>query len=147
MKNLVTKVLGKFEFNGENSIFARDIREKILRIHAVHSDKTEMFIQKLIVNSRKLSKALNSRNRVNLFLTNLLESFEKEHELMVRIIETNQVKENEMMYLACKHKLSVIIRAKRRFGKIKTDKEEMKSFLGKYINNKRFEQKYRLQYN
>jgi hypothetical protein len=147
MKNLITNWIDKFEFNFDYSIFAGRLRDKILRAHNVHSVNVDMLITKIIVGNRRFGKFLNGNSRVKFFLTTILESFEKEHELMVSMIEFKEVGRDEQKYLMCKHRISAIIRAKRRFSKIRNNKEEMKSFLEQYINNKRFATKYKLQHN
>jgi hypothetical protein len=147
MKNLITNWIDKFEFNFDYSIFAGRLRNKILKFHNVHSVNVDLLITKIVVSNRRFGKFLNGNTRVKAFLTTLFESFEKEHETMFSMIEFKEVSRDEQRYLLCKHRISAIIRAKRRFSKIRNNKEEMKSFLEQYINNKRFAVKYKLQHN
>ena len=77
----------------------------------------------------------------------LLDAFSKEHSMLFTMIEFGDVDANKERYLLCKLRISVLIRANRRFNALVKEDDYFKDLLTEYINKKRFEKKYELQSN
>lgn len=149
MKNIkfITKRLEKFELLLQNSIFANRLKRDFVLIFYTLADKFLFFEKTCRIRIILLYKYLNGRLRTKTFLMNLLDSFSDEHSLLFTMIEFGDVGENKERYLLCKHRISVLIRANRRFNVLMGKNEYLKDFLTEYINKKRFERKYELQSN
>lgn len=149
MKNIkfITKRLEKFELLLQNSIFVNRLKRDFISIFYTLADKFFLFEKTCRVRIILLYKYLNGRARSRRFLMDLLDSFSDEHSLLFTMIEFGDVDKNRERYLLCKHRISILIRANRRFNVLIEKNEFLKDLLIEYINKKRFERKYELQSN
>jgi len=143
-----TKKLFKFELNEQKSIFAKELIIKSVTI----SESVAMTLDKIAHRVKNTSvlvyKYLLGRNRTRLFLYDLINSFEEEHNILFSMIEFKEANDRRDKYLFHKHRISCLIRAKKRLVNLsQKNKFDTKDFLTEYITQKRFKQQYSLQPN
>ena len=143
----ITKGLEKFELLLQNSIFANRLRRDFTVIFYTLSDNLCLFAKKCRIRLLLAYKYINGKSRARRFLMDLLDAFSDEHSLLFTMIEFGDVDKNKERYLLCKLRISVLIRANRRFNALVQDNEYFKDLLTEYINKKRFQKKYELQSN
>lgn len=145
MKNVITKRLEKFVSNAQNHIFASRFREKAGAFNELVLSGSDALIKSVVGTYRKTHKYVYGKQRIKNFLINNIGSFEREHIVIVNMIEDQNVKENWERYLQCKNRISAILRANRRMTSLKaTDRKEVQSYLNEYITRRRFAPKYEL---
>jgi hypothetical protein len=143
----ITKGLEKFELLLQNSIFANRLRRDFTVIFYTLSDNLFLFAKNCRIRLLLAYKYINGKSRARRFLMDLLDAFSDEHSLLFTMIEFGDVDKNKERYLLCKLRISVLIRANRRFNALVQDNEYFKDLLTEYINKKRFQKKYELQSN
>lgn len=143
----ITKWLEKFELLLQNSIFANRLRKDFAIIFYTLSDNLFIFAKNCRIRLLLAYKYINGKARARVFLMNLLDAFSSEHSLLFTMIEFGDVEKNRERYLLCKLRISVLIRANRRFNALVDDNEYFNDLLTEYINKKRYQKKYELQIN
>jgi len=131
-----TKLLEKFVSDLQNDNFANRLKEK-----AILLDKNmEFAFKKVVLTYKKVVKYSNGKLRVKHFLIDNLDSFEREHKIIVNLIENHNVEAKWDEYTRSKSCISAILRANRRMGLLKiTDNDEVKSYINQHICHRRFE--------
>ena len=143
----ITKWLEKFELKLQNSIFANRLKRDFSLIFYTLVDNFCLFEKTCRVRLLLAYKYINGKPRARRFLMELLDAFSDEHSMLFTMIEFGDVDKNKERYLLCKLRISVLIRANRRFNTLVQENEYFKDLLTEYINKKRFERKYELQSN
>ncbi len=143
MKKIITKKLEKFVSNEQNPIFASRFREKAQFINELVYRGADTILKGIVGTYRKTYKYAWGKQRVKSFLISNIDSFEREHIVIVNMIERQNVKENLERYLQCKSRISAILRANRRMTSLKaTDKNDVQSYINEHITHRRFAPKY-----
>jgi hypothetical protein len=140
-EKILTKRIEKFVSNLKNPIFADRFLGKLSAFNQGVGDGTEKAINCIVKTCRKVSKYTYGKDRIKRFLINNINDFEKDHNYIVDVIEVGDVKDNLERYLACKGRISAILRANRRMNLL-TDNTRMQSYINEYLTRQRFEKKY-----
>lgn len=145
MEKFITKRLEKFVSDVQNPIFADRFREKVSAFNDQAGKYSLKAVMGVVRTYRKTCKYVYGKERVKRFLIGNINSFEQDHNEIVNLIESGDVKENWEKYTGCKSRISAILRANRRLNSLKvTNNETVTSYLNEYINRRRFEKKYEL---
>lgn len=143
MEKKLTKRLEKFVSNAQNHIFAGGLRSKVSALNESVTDGLEKAVKNVTSGYRKVDKYVCGKGRTKRFLMESMGTFEKEHNFIVSMIESGDVKDNWDTYVKCKGRISAILRANRRLNSL-TDNTKVKSYVNEYITRRRFEKKYQL---
>ncbi len=141
----LTKRLEKFVSIAQNHIFADGFRSTVNALNEKAADHAEMAIKSIVTTYRRTRKYVYGKDRTKRFLMSNISVFEREHNVIVDMIEHGNVKDNWATYLNCKNRISAILKANRRLNSSKfADSENVKSYLSEYITRRRLEKKYQL---
>ena len=133
----------KFVSNLQNDTFASKFRRMLMKFN----DYLEMAVKFIILTRRRFDKYSNGMLRVKRFLMKNISDFEKDHRMIVSLIDDRSLDDEGNMerYLRCKNRVSATLKANRRIMSFKvTNDDEMKSYLAEYIHRKRFSNTYEL---
>ena len=133
----------KFVSNLQNDTVASKFRRMLMKFN----DYLEMAVKFIILTRRRFDKYSNGMLRVKRFLMKNISDFEKDHRMIVSLIDDRSLDDEGNMerYLRCKNRVSATLKANRRIMSFKvTNDDEMKSYLAEYIHRKRFSNTYEL---
>lgn len=153
MRNFITKKLEQFELSYQKSIFAHRLKglsllNKLGEMFIYTSEKVYLFSKYCYVRAILFTKYVYGKRRTKYFMSNLLDDFEREHNILFSLIEFKETDKRWQEYMVQKNKICILIRAKRRFTKIVNKNNiEIKELLSEYINQKRFEREYKYSIN
>lgn len=111
-------------------------------------EKLEAAFIKTRTKSRRVYKYLYGKSRTKSFLTQRLDDFNTEHQILFSLIENGDVKDKNVLYNKSKHNISINLKATRAISRNKLmKKEDVSKFMYDYLNNKRFRREGSLVYN
>ena len=143
IKNVIIKSMEKFVSNLQNDTFASKFKENLIKFN----DRLEMAVKFIILTRRRFYKYSDGTLRVKRFLIKNIRDFEKDHRMIVSLIDDRSLDDEGNMerYLKCKNRVSATLKANRRIMSFKVmNNDEMKSYLNEYIFRKRFFNNYEL---
>jgi hypothetical protein len=145
MISRITKKLSKFEMQIQKSIFAKELLRKQNYYSGRVSYYLELISKRCYISGLFAYKYLLGRIRVKNFLYKLLDSFEEEHNILFSMIEFKETRDRKEKYLFHKHRISCLIRAKKRLINLSQKKRiDTTPILSEYITTKRYNQKYNI---
>lgn len=145
MISRITKKLSKFEMQIQKSIFAKELFKKYSYFINKASYFLERFSKRCYITVLLAYKYLFGKIRVKNFLYKLLDSFEEEHNILFSMIEFKETRDRKEKYLFHKHRISCLIRAKKRLINLSQKKRiDTTPILSEYITAKRYNQKYNI---